>query len=97
LASLHQNAPCEAARIAHALPQHAEHGAAQVIVLDKRRLKACVMQIAVQTLDGHRLDVTVDPNGTVKDLRQLLQQQHGLAKCALYFKVKSAGSIISKP
>lgn len=54
------------------------------------------MQIAVQTLDGHRLDVTVDPNGTVKDLRQLLQQQHGLAKCALYFKVKSEGSIISK-
>eukprot|EP00775_Hariotina_reticulata_P012983 gene12983-13112_t len=46
------------------------------------------MQIAVQTLDGHRLEVVVDPNGTVKDLRQQLQQQHGLAKCALYFKAR---------
>lgn len=56
---------------------------------DKPHGKPRMMQIAVQTLDGHRLEVAVDPNGTVKDLRQQLQQQHGLAKCALYFKVKS--------
>lgn len=46
-----------------------------------------VIPVTVKTLDGHCLQVDVPASGTVKDIRTQLQQQHGLAKCALYLQV----------
>ncbi|WIA12038.1 hypothetical protein OEZ85_012117 [Tetradesmus obliquus] len=46
------------------------------------------MQLTVRTLDGHALDVEVDAAGCVKDIRRVLVEQHGLAKCALYLQAR---------
>ncbi|KAF6253385.1 hypothetical protein COO60DRAFT_425061 [Scenedesmus sp. NREL 46B-D3] len=46
------------------------------------------MLVTVRTLDGHALDVEVDTAGCVKDVRRVLVEQHGLAKCALYLQAR---------
>lgn len=47
-----------------------------------------MLSLTVQTLDGHALQVEVDPTGCVKDVRKLLADQYGLSKCALYLQVR---------
>lgn len=47
-----------------------------------------MLSLTVQTLDGHILDVVVDPAGCVKDIRKYLAEQYALSNCALYLQVR---------
>lgn len=47
-----------------------------------------MLSLTVQTLDGHALQIEVEPTACIKDVRRLLTEQYGLSKCALYLQVR---------